>query len=47
MLEAISEDERQTFFELWGQSIAGRDYLSMTLLPFLPTQNKMNISLGL
>lgn len=27
LLDAISEDERQTFFELWGKSIANRDYL--------------------
>ena len=27
LLDAISEDERQTFFELWGKAIANRDYL--------------------
>lgn len=27
LLESITEDDRQTFFDLWGKSIASRDYL--------------------
>ena len=42
LLSKMREDERQTFFKLWGRQASEKDYLCYDIPRFPPTRNRMN-----